>query len=194
MPYTTPLTPVNAAHLMTAAEIQAWSDSIIFLASMLRNNTALSALSAGTEINAYIGARAHNDATISINDSTWTNVTFNTEGAAGWDTNNIHNVSSNTQNFVVPIAGRYICKCEVLWAGNSTGIRALRILNDASQIAEEYEPNPGVSSFSMSVDDVANCVAGGTIVFQAYQTSGGALNLTNAGTYGIHASVSFLGV
>ena len=194
MAYSTPVTPVATAQLITAANCQTWSDDIIWLAGLKYNASALSALASSAEINTAISAKAHNSGTESINNTTWTPVTYDSEGANGWDSSNIHSVASNTDRFTVPVAGKYVVFGEVYWAANATGFRAMRVTVNSTQVSEDYRINLVATAFTMNHSWVVNCAANDIIRIEVYQSSGGALNITNVSAYGISASVTLLGV
>ena len=52
-----------------------------------------------------VGARVHNSANISVSDSTWTSMTFDSER---YDTDSIHSTASNTSRLTCVTAGKYL--------------------------------------------------------------------------------------
>lgn len=154
---------------------------------------AISGLNNGSELFIAVSAKAHNTGTESINNITWTPVTFDSE-TGGWDTDSIHSTSSNTDRFTVPRPGKYLVMGEVYWAANATGFRAMRVTVGGTQKSEDYRINLVATAFTMNHAWQVNCAANDIIRIEVYQNSGGALNITNVSDYGISASVTFLGV
>lgn len=150
MTWTAPRTWVTG-EVVTAAMMNVdVKQNIGHLGGMLRNGVALSAMSSPSELLGNFGAKAHHSTTQSIANSTWTNVLFDTEGANGWDSGTIHSVASNTQNFTVPATGMYLCCCQVYWAANATGFRAIRITQNGTQISEQYAINLSATAFTIA--------------------------------------------
>lgn len=129
-----------------------------------------------------IWARAYNNANLSINNSTWTLVTLNSEW---YDTDSMHSTISNTSRMTATRAGTYLLNFHGKFAANGTGVRAAMIRRDAA----------GNSASGTLIAYVSAATAGSTLdhgftitsIDQAsassyyevfvWQTSGGALNL-----------------
>lgn len=190
----TAMTTQTTGNLISATQWNYIVDNWTWAGSLKRNGSVWSGLANSTEMLGNWGAKAHNSTTISIANITWTDVTFDTEGANGWDSGTIHSVSTNTQNFTCPVAGKYLCFCEVYWASNATGFRAIRVNHAGAQISEQYAINLVATAFTMQHVWVANAAASDVIKFQVYQNSGGSLNITNSGSYGISGGIQWIGV
>jgi len=191
MAYATPTT-YSTGDIPTAAAWNVIANNTVHAGSLKVNNVALSTYANGSEINVAITAKAYNSGTQSINDTTWTSVLFDTDE---WDTSAIHNPSSNTDRFTVPIAGYYLVMGAVEWANNTTGFRSMRITLNGTQVSEQYRINLAAIKHNMNHSWVVKCTAASDIIrLQVYQNSGAGLNIGNASTYGISALVSFLGV
>ncbi len=128
-----------------------------------------------------IGARAYNDAAISIPDAAGTLLTFNSER---YDTDAIHSVSSNTGRLTCKTAGVYQVSVSAEFAANATGVRRCRIRRDGTTFIAGYLSNAAsagttIIAFSttwkFAVDEYVE-------VF-AYQTSGGDLNMNSTADY-----------
>jgi hypothetical protein len=121
-----------------------------------------------------IGAEVYNSAIQSINDSAWTDVSFDVEVK---DTGGFFGGISTTR-FTVPTDGFYLLMGQVSFDVNATGIRLLRLyLNGASQIARHsHGPASGVSH-NLMVAKMTVLSAADYVTLSVYQNSGGALNL-----------------
>lgn len=181
--------------IVTAADLNGdVRDNMLHLGGMKRNGTAFSSLSANTEILPNWGAKAHSTSNITISDTTWTNLTFNSEATNGWDSGSIHDTGSNTQNFTLPVAGKYLVKCQVYWAASALGLRQIRSTLAGTQIGESAVLPGLATAFSQQYVDVVNATASQVVVFQVWQSSGGNLDVTQVSTYGISALVQWIGV
>lgn len=132
---------------------------------------------------AGIGARVYNSADISVADNTFQSLTFDSER---FDTDSIHSTSTNTGRLTCNTAGKYIIVGNVLWDTNASGRRGLRIrANGASTIGfHQYENVPDsainpvqivTTIYALAIDDY--------VQLQAFQNSGGSLNITQADNY-----------
>ena len=126
-----------------------------------------------------ISARVWDSALLSVANATWTTVTFNTED---YDTDTIHDTSTNSERLTATTAGKYIVVAFMMFDGNATGRRAVRIrLNGTAKITQEL-PFNGTDSATGFIVLHFNLAATDYLDFQVYQTSGGALNLRRGET------------
>ena len=140
----------------------------------------------------FIGVSCSKSSTQSINNATWTVVTFNTEQ---FDTNNFHDNSSNTSRITIPTGrgGYYLLSGTLTFASNATGARGVQINKNGSQL---FNPtfittvNGFDSSYPFSL--TISLVGGDYVEVLGYQNSGGALNL-QSGTVGTLFQATYLG-
>ena len=139
----------------------------------------------------YVGASAYKSAAQSLTTATYTLVTFNTEN---FDTDSIHDNSSNTSRMTIPSGkgGKYLVTGQLLFATNSTGIRICEILKNGSNVTYIQVQPATTDATSLLINWVVNCVATDYIEVRAYQDTGGALNL-NQNNGGTTLQVSYLG-
>jgi hypothetical protein len=126
--------------------------------------------------------RVTNSANISINNTTATALTFNTETN---DSGGMHSTTSNTSRVTVPSGGDgwYVITGNVEFAANATGQRAIAILlNGTSNIATERAvAASAAANTQLSIATQYPLAAGDYIELTAYQSSGGALNVVATG-------------
>lgn len=129
------------------------------------------------EVPAQCGA-FHNT-TQSISNTTWTAAVFNSELV---DTSNLHDTATNTDRINVPRTGKYRITAQAEFAGNATGYRQARVTVNGSALARSTKivPNNGASlEAQASIEIYAILTAGDIVRLEAYQDSGGSLNLTS---------------
>lgn len=126
--------------------------------------------------------RVTNSADISINNTTATALTFNTETH---DDGGMHSTTSNTSRVTVPSGGDgwYVITGNVEFKNNATGQRAIAILlNGTSNIATQRAVSASSSTNTqLSVATQYPLAAGDYIELTAYQSSGGALDVVATG-------------
>jgi hypothetical protein len=173
MAWNTPKT-WNVGDILTASDMNTY----------VRDNTAF--------LNAPPSARVYNDANISINNDTTTALTFNTER---FDTDTIHNTSTNTNRLTCQTAGLYLIYGCVSWAANNAGSRSATIrLNGSTIIAVSSILNLGAADLPRNVlSTVYSLSASDYVELTAYQNSGGALNVLAVGNYSPEFGMTFLG-
>lgn len=119
------------------------------------------------------------NATQSINDSTWTTVTFDTET---YDTDTMHSTSSNTGRLTATTAGLYLVDGVVSWDTNTTNKRQMRILaNGSTIIPGGIDTRAAVASMYQSARGHALLTAGQYVELQVWQDSGGARTIARDG-------------
>jgi hypothetical protein len=128
-----------------------------------------------------IGARVYNNAALSINNSTLTVLTFNSER---WDTDTIHSTGSSTSRLTCKTAGRYLISVTVEWANNATGRRGVNLrLNGATVIAVNNETPLSTGATGMNTTTVYDLAVNDYVEVQVFQDSGGSLNINAGGNY-----------
>lgn len=122
-------------------------------------------------------ARVYNNADISIANNTIIALTFNAER---WDTDTIHDTSTNTGRLTCKTAGIYHIYGSVKFAANKTGYRYLLVRLNGSTfiashghtaVAEIHEDMSISTEYSMAVNDY--------VELMVYQNSGGALDVNS---------------
>ena len=129
-----------------------------------------------------VSASVYNAATQSIGNSSWTALTSLTTEI--WDTHGMHDVSANQDRMTAPYGGVYLVVAKLYWAANAINERKMRILNSGG--GGQGFPVDDLLQINASNDSIQTrgavfrLEAGDYAYLQAYQSSGGALNL-NAG-------------
>jgi len=136
-------------------------------------------------------ARVYNNAAISIPNNTFQALTFNGEM---WDTDTIHNISTNTGRLTCVTAGIYNIHGHVQFAANTTGIRTVRIiLNGSAYLASQANHQSSAAVTDLSVNTIYSLSASDYIELVAYQNSGGALDVNAAANYSPEFGMTYLG-
>lgn len=126
-------------------------------------------------------ARVYNNAALTLTTGTVATLTFNTER---FDSGSLHSTSSNTGRLTAPVTGLYMAGAHVSFASNATGIRLLRVrLNGSTVIGTQLMPAVSGDSTVVSVSTLYQLTAGDYVEAQAYQTSGGNLNVEASGNF-----------
>jgi len=120
--------------------------------------------------------RVVNNTTQSLTTATETTVNFQTT-----NTDNLSTWSSNT-TFTAPTTGFYIVTLDVEYAPNSAGQRYIAYKIGASASVQLGSVTFGVVTYDTrnTGSTILSLTAGNTVVFRAYQDSGGALNIQSS--------------
>ena len=121
------------------------------------------------------GALATESAAQAIGNASWTIVTLSGETV---DIDGMHSTSSNTSRLTCVTPGNYSFTGSLVFATNSTGFRALRLIKNGTTILA-YSSCDATAADAWGATVANTCVpmvAGDYIEIQAYQTSGGSLN------------------
>jgi len=133
--------------------------------------------------------RVYQSTAQSIPDAAWTSITFDAEN---YDVKELHDTATNPERITIPpdAGGTYVVTAQVIYAANSTGYRAIRILlNGTTVLAYGSITNPsGTYTVSVPISTIEQLNAGDYIEVQAYQNSGAALD-TVAGRQNVYACV-----
>lgn len=136
----------------------------------------------------FKGALALSNATQAITTATNTTVIF--QGSESYDTDAIHDPSTNNTRFTVPSGvTRVRMTCNVFWASNGTGLRQVKTWKNGVDFdgqGNNLMHAGGSTSHLQNVVSAVVTVSGGDY-FECVvqQSSGGNLNITNAtGTWG----------
>lgn len=129
-------------------------------------------------------ARVYRTTSQSINDSTLTAIAFDAER---FDTESnasstIHSTVSNTERLTAQTAGKYQISASIIWASNATGKRELYIrLNGATSLAVVTQPAISGQAIAQTISTLYNLDVSDYVEACGFQTSGGALNVSNVG-------------
>jgi hypothetical protein len=172
MAWTSPKTWA-VGNVLTASEMNTY----------VRDNTAF--------LNAPPSTRVYNNAAISVNNTTNTTLTFNTER---WDTDTMHNTVTNTSRLTATTAGLYHIYANISWASNATGYRVMTIvLNGATTIANVDQRAVDGAITTHVVSTEYSLAATDYVEVVVYQNSGGALNVAAGANYSPEFGMTYLG-
>jgi hypothetical protein len=138
----------------------------------------------------FVGAYAYKSANQTISNGTGTIVSFDSES---YDTNGFHDNVTNNSRMTIPssYAGKYLITAMFYYASNATGYRELSIKKNGSFITYFYAPgNSQPNTIQGSL--VLNLTVGDYIQLNAYQNSGGNLDLNGAADV-TYFQISYLG-
>lgn len=121
---------------------------------------------------------AYHNTTESISSATWTSASLNSED---YDVGTMHDTVTNNSRITVPTngGGLYLITASVSFAANATGIRSTRIRKNGSTLLLQGTSSTIGGSITplIPLSTVASLNATDYIEVQAYQDSGGALNI-----------------
>lgn len=127
------------------------------------------------------GARAYHDANQEIGDDDWITLALNSER---FDTDTIHDLSTNNERLTCQTAGVYLVVGLVSWAANATGNRGVRIVKNGSDvIAEDYHQALASGGFIQGVKCIQQMEVGDYVTLVVKQDSGGALDVTGSNAF-----------
>lgn len=128
-----------------------------------------------------IGARAYNSGNISIPNDTSTALTFDTER---WDTDDIHDLSTNTGRLTCVTAGYYLIIGQVSFDSDADGYRFVIIwLNETTSVASQrLGANPSGAT-RVEVMTIYELAVGDYVELQVRHTAGAALDVVAGSAY-----------
>jgi hypothetical protein len=123
-----------------------------------------------------ISCGVYHNATISVANATQTALSFNSEV---WDTDSMHDTSTNNSRVTFKTAGIYAVNANVQWANNTTGKREAFIkINGTSTILGNTEIGDATGgSLPQNIGVVYEFDADDYVEVIVYQNSGGSLNI-----------------
>ena len=125
-------------------------------------------------------AKAYNSAAQSINNTTWTTLTFDSEN---FDSATMHSTSSNTSRITVPIAGTYHIMAHIVFDVNGTGRRIVQVLkngNTYSGNSSEVMVNTNGGYTIFDYNTKLDLAANDYIELQVWHSKGSAMNVLGA--------------
>ena len=144
----------------------------------------------GSGGNPDIGARVYNSANISIPHNTNTILTFDSER---WDTDTIHDTTTNTSRLTCKTAGKYIISAGVEFSADTAQQRQVKILlNGTTVIAYHSNDTSNVPTPRFAISTPYNLAVNDYVEVQVYQNSGSALNVVAASAYSPEFSIQMI--
>lgn len=139
----------------------------------------------------FSGARVYNSTDVSIPDSTFTAVAFDSER---FDTDTYHSTGSNTSRLTAPVLGKYSISGHIRFAANATGQRIVRIqLNGSTTIAQQRLHTVIAAIVEFSIDTKYELAAGDYVTLEVWHNSGGSLSVLFAGNHSPEFAIARLG-
>lgn len=129
----------------------------------------------------------------SIPNNSATPVTFDVED---FDTHSGHSTASNTDQYVVPIAGYYAIAGKLAWPSNATGSRASQWSVNGTLAPGSQNAFSGVAASRQfpAATIILALAAGDILRMNAFQDSGGALSLeVTPAQFQPYASIQWIG-
>jgi hypothetical protein len=128
----------------------------------------------------FRGCSLTKSGTQSLNNDTFTSITFDTEE---FDTDAYHSTSTNTSRITIPtgLGGKYRINGVLSWLNNATGIRRVRLVKNGTTNINLVSMNNNGSSTVVTATTfslILDLVATDYIEVQALQGSSGNLNVT----------------
>lgn len=129
----------------------------------------------GVGVAAFVGCRVYNSATQNVNNTTDTQLTFNSED---YDTDGFHSTGSNTDRITIPTGetGYYLVHAHTTWSPSATGERIMVIRKNGSDVAgasSSVPVNSGTYGTRQIVSVILFLTAGDYLQVNVYQNSGG---------------------
>lgn len=117
-----------------------------------------------------VGAHVYNNANQNVNDTTWTKLAFNSER---FDTDTIHDNSTNNSRLTCNTAGKYLIIGNVTWDNNTTNSRYLSILLNNGTFLTNNHFSAAIANVDQSVSIIYDLAVNDYVELQVYQDSGG---------------------
>lgn len=145
--------------MLTEAQLDILGNDIVFLANPPKT-------------------RVYNSAAIShATSGAWQALTFDNER---FDTDTMHSTADNTGRITFTTAGTYLIGGHIEFAANATGQRGIAIGNGTVYLAQQLVDAAAAGVTALSVAALYAVTAGSYVDLSAYQSSGGALNVTRS--------------
>jgi hypothetical protein len=196
----------NLTGTLAAAQFPALTGDVTTSAGSLAATLASSGVTAGTYHRVTVDAKgrvtasasavtcqANHNANQSLTTGTWTTLSLNSED---WDSDGFHDTSTNNSRLTVPTGagGKYLLAASVQFASNSAGLRGVRFLKGGTTVVGGLDlRNATSSTANFIVSAVVNLSAGDYVELQAFQSSGGNLNVETVSGYSPTFSITKLG-
>ena len=144
------------------------------------------------KIGAQPMARAFHNAAQSVANNTVSTLAFNSER---YDTDTIHDNSTNSERLTCKTAGKYGIWVNIRWASNATGVRDLSLVLSAgpTTIANVNQDSNDTGVHSMSLYTEYVMAVNEYVTVAVFQDSGGALNVDSASAFTPEFGMHWLG-
>lgn len=116
---------------------------------------------------------AYHNTTQSLTNNAQTDLVFNSEY---FDTDSMHDTSTNTGRLTITTPGIYVVTLNVAFAANATGQRILTILLDGTRIASHGITAGSAAVIRLGLTTIQSINNGSYLSATGFQDSGGALN------------------
>jgi hypothetical protein len=145
------------------------------------------------KVGSGIGAQAYNSTTQSVNDSTETALTLDSEI---FDTDGFHSTSSDTSRMTIPagLGGKYLIIGNAYMAPDADGVRVLTFRkNGTTSLRHGSTIVPSsANSINVTASTVADLAAGEYVELIALHTAGAALNVGHASSLSAQTTFSIM--
>jgi len=134
-----------------------------------------------------VGCGLYKNTTQSLTTATSTAITFGASDVEDFDTHSFHSTTTNTSRITIPnsLGGVYQISAGARFDANATGVRYISVFLNGLAIALSMAPNNGtISGSGCSIYTAVKLIPGDYIELNAYQNSGGALNVGAVGATG----------
>jgi hypothetical protein len=127
--------------------------------------------------NLDVGARAYHSVSISVPHNSVTTLSMDSEL---WDTDTMHDTVTNNSRITAKTKGKYTLSTDITFANNTTGGRAvlMRINGSTVIMRQDTLAIGGIIDMSMNMSTEYELDVNDFVLVQAFQTSGGALDVT----------------
>lgn len=142
----------------------------------------------------HVGARVYRTTDQTLTTGVAAAIAFTIER---YDTDALHDNSTNNTRLTVPITGKYLVVGHARFATNGTGVRELRIIRNgttASPIAYTNMNPPSASTANLMIATIWNMAAADYVELYAFQNSGGDLAVAAVGDFSPEFMIAYLGV
>lgn len=137
------------------------------------------------------GAHVYHNANQNITKNQWTDLAFNSER---WDTDTMHDTSTNNERLTCKTAGKYIIVGSITFAGNAAGNRTVAIFqNNATYKAVDTRANLGSDAVQLVVVAKLNLAVNDYVTLRVVHSSTVNINVNYAGDYSPEFSMQRIG-
>lgn len=165
--------------LVLGSTVQPWDADLSAIAAISATNIYIRRSAANTwdTVKADIGCRCTRTASQSVPNNTSTAIAFNSEL---YDTDDIHDNSTNPSRLVCKTAGKYAIGGTLNFSADSNGLRQIQIRrNGGNLIAVQRVGSVNTSgpSHALSVSTVFNLAINDYVELEGFQNSGSSLSI-----------------
>lgn len=127
----------------------------------------------------FVGAKAYGTTNQTISNFTVTAITWNNEN---FDTDSMHSTSTNTSRLTIPTGktGYWQITASLGYDASAAGVRQIRLSKNGSFVNNEQVEATSSYGNTMGFSNILNLTAGDYIELEAFQTSGGNLDVVKS--------------